>query len=92
MQAGKKNDNEKKYQEIMLSIQVKKRVEREDIERNRVLVITNETLNLMRRNSINSELVLKRRIGFRDMSGITKCLSNTEELLIHVRPSHDLRL
>eukprot|EP00347_Sterkiella_histriomuscorum_P020775 403336510 len=91
-QATKNTNTEKKSQEIFFSIDIMKFNERLGLQQKRVIVITNETTNILRKNSYNQTLVLKRRIHHREMRGLTKSLSNHYEFIIHPINQHDIRL
>lgn len=72
------------YQQIYFSVEVMKHSQRlGEIGKKRVLVITNETVNLLRRNPHNSSLILRRKMHHRELRALTKSLSNYHDFIIH---------
>ena len=66
--------------------------EKSGLQYQRVIVITNETINIMRRNDFNQTLVLRRRVQHRELRGISKSIRNQYEFLLHPINSHDIRI
>lgn len=76
-----------------MSTDIQKYHERLGLYLDRILVVTDETINLMRRNQFtNKEMVLKRKITHEDLKGISKNTKNLKEAILHVDKSHDLKI
>lgn len=71
---------------------VLKHCDKTGLSQKRVIVITTETISILRRNEFNQTLVLRRRLPHKEVRALTKSLSNQYELLIQAVTQHDFRI
>ncbi len=74
--------------QILLSVTVRKENRVLGLMQRRILVISNETLDVFKRNG--PTLVLKRRVILKDLRAVTGTQADASILVIHIANGHDL--